>query len=131
MRVLSIMSTAEVLTALLIGFSVGLTGALVPGPMLFATIEISLKKGWLAGPQVVLGHMIVEVVLYILILLGASSLVDSSMISVIFLIGGLSLLVFGLFTLKDARVAASSTRISQDSSGLRLTSSPTFIGLVS
>ena len=29
----------EILTMLGIGFDVGLTGALVPGPMLFATIE--------------------------------------------------------------------------------------------
>jgi threonine/homoserine/homoserine lactone efflux protein len=124
------MLTIEILKALLLGFSVGLTGALVPGPMLFATIEISLKKGWLTGPWVVFGHMIVEVVLYILILLGAASLVDSGMISAIFLVGGLSLLAFGLLTLKDARAAASSARISQDSSGLKLTSSPTLIGLI-
>lgn len=124
------MLTIEILKALLLGFSVGLTGALVPGPMLFATIEISLKKGWLTGPWVVFGHMIVEVVLYVLILLGAASLVDSGMISAIFLMGGLSLLVFGLLTLKDARAAASSARISQDSSGLKLTASPTLIGLI-
>lgn len=123
------MLTIEILKAFLLGFSVGLTGALVPGPMLFATIEISLKKGWLAGPQVVFGHMIVEVVLYVLIILGATSLVDSGMISAIFLIGGLSLLVFGLLTLKDARTATSSAQISQDSSGLKLTSGPTLIGL--
>lgn len=79
------MLTIEVLEALLLGFSVGLTGALVPGPMLFATIEISLKKGWLAGPQVVFGHMLVEAMLYMLILLGAVSIVDSDMISLIFL----------------------------------------------
>lgn len=30
---------------LLIGFAVGLTGAMVPGPMLFATIESSLRQG--------------------------------------------------------------------------------------
>jgi threonine/homoserine/homoserine lactone efflux protein len=124
------MLTIEVLKALLLGFSVGLTGALVPGPMLFATIEISLKKGWPAGPQVVLGHMIVEVVLFVLILLGATSLVDSGIISAIFLIGGLSLMVFGLLTLKDARDVASSAQISMDSSGLKLTSSPSLIGLV-
>ncbi|RXA21400.1 LysE family translocator [Methanosarcina sp. MSH10X1] len=124
------MPTVEILKALLLGFSVGLTGALVPGPMLFATIELSLKKGWLAGPQVVFGHIIVEVALYILILLGAASLVGSGVISAIFLIGGLSLLVFGLFTLKDARAAASSSSTSQDSSGLRLTSNPVLIGLV-
>ncbi len=123
------MPTIEIFKAFLLGLSVGLTGALVPGPMLFATIEISLKKGWLVGPQVVLGHMIVEVVLYALILLGAASLVESGMISTIFFIGGLSLLVFGLLTLKDARATASSAQISQDSSGLKLTSSPTLIGL--
>jgi threonine/homoserine/homoserine lactone efflux protein len=120
----------EILKALLLGLSVGLTGALVPGPMLFATIEISLKKGWFAGPQVVFGHMVVEFVLYILILLGAASLVGNGMISAIFLIGGLSLLIFGLLTLKDARTTTSSTRISQDLPGLKLTSSPTLIGLV-
>lgn len=124
------MLTIEILKALLLGFSVGLTGALVPGPMLFATIEISLKKGWLAGPQVVFGHMAIEFVLYVLILLGAASLVSSGMISAIFLLGGLSLLVFGLLTFKDAKAAASSAQISQDSSGLKLTSSPALIGLV-
>jgi threonine/homoserine/homoserine lactone efflux protein len=124
------MITIEILEALLLGFSVGLTGALVPGPMLFATIEISLKKGWLAGPQVVFGHMLVEAVIYVLVLLGAASLVDSGMISLIFLIGGLSLLVFGLLTLKEARATASSSQVSQDSSGLKLVSNPTLIGLV-
>jgi threonine/homoserine/homoserine lactone efflux protein len=124
------MLAIEILKALLLGFSVGLTGALIPGPMLFATIEISLKKGWLAGPQVVLGHMVIELVLYILILFGAASLVGNGVISAIFLIGGLSLVVFGFLTLKDARTAASSTRISQDSSGLKLTSSPALIGLI-
>ncbi len=124
------MITIEILKSFLLGFSIGLTGALVPGPMLFATIEISLKKGWLAGPQVVSGHIIVEVLLYILILLGAASLVDNGMISAIFLIGGLSLLIFGVLTLKDARAGDSSVKISRDSSGSRLISSPTLMGLV-
>lgn len=48
----------EILKMLGIGFSVGLTGALVPGPMLFATIETSLKKGWTSGPLVVSGHIL-------------------------------------------------------------------------
>lgn len=124
------MLIVEILEALLFGFSVGLTGALVPGPMLFATIEISLKKGWLAGPQVVFGHMLVEAGLYLLIILGADSLVASSMISVIFLLGGLSLLIFGLLTLKDARATTSSAQISQNFSSLKLISNPSLVGLV-
>lgn len=124
------MLAIEILKVLLLGFTVGLTGALMPGPMLFATIEVSLKKGWTAGPKVILGHMLVELVLCVLIFLGAASFFGKIAISVIFLIGGLALVVFGLLTVKDARNAASSTKISQNSSGLKLQSSPALIGLV-
>jgi threonine/homoserine/homoserine lactone efflux protein len=57
-----------IIEMLLIGFSVGLTGAMAPGPMLFATIESSLKTGWSAGPKVVFGHAILEVFTCTLIL---------------------------------------------------------------
>jgi threonine/homoserine/homoserine lactone efflux protein len=124
------MQAIEILKALLIGFTVGLTGALMPGPMLFATIELSLKKGWTAGPEAVLGHMLVELVLCVFIFLGAASLFGNNAISIIFLVGGLALVVFGLLTVKDARSVASSSMISQNSSGSKLKSSPALIGLV-
>lgn len=123
------MLTIEIFRALLMGFTIGLTGALVPGPMLFATIELSLKKGWLAGTEVVFGHILVELVLSILILFGFASFVSSGAISSISIIGGLALVVFGLLTAKDAKVSASSG-ISQDTSGLKLTSNPIALGLV-
>lgn len=119
----------EIFRALLMGFTIGLTGALVPGPMLFATIELSLKKGWLAGPEVVFGHILVELVLSVLILFGFASFVSSGAISSISIIGGLALVVFGLLTAKDAKVSASSG-ISQDTSGLKLTSNPIALGLI-
>ena len=40
------------ISAFLIGFS----GAMMPGPMLGVAIDGSLKKGWIAGPMIVLGH---------------------------------------------------------------------------
>lgn len=124
------MLAIEILKVLLLGFTVGLTGALMPGPMLFATIEVSLKKGWTAGPEVMFGHMLVELVLCIFIFFGAASFFGNNAISFIFLIGGLALVVFGLLTVKDARSAASSSMISQSPSGLKLQSSPTLMGLV-
>lgn len=123
------MLTIEISRALLLGFTIGLTGALVPGPMLFATIELSLKKGWLAGPEVVLGHMLVELVLSILILFGFASFVGSDAISAISVAGGLALAVFGLLTIKDAKAAASSG-ISPKMSDLKLTSNPIAMGLI-
>ncbi|MDY9927029.1 LysE family transporter [Methanosarcina sp.] len=123
------MMAIETFRALLLGFTVGLTGALVPGPMLFATIEVSLRKGWLAGPEVVIGHILVELMLSILIVFGAASLVGSGAISAISVIGGLALMVFGLLTVRDAKAAASA-RASSDASGLKFTSNPVTLGLI-
>jgi len=54
------------ISAFLIGFS----GAMMPGPMLGITIEGSLKKGYIAGPLVVLGHGLLELVLILVMALG-------------------------------------------------------------
>lgn len=123
------MLAVDTLSALLLGFTIGLTGALVPGPMLFITTELSIKRGWVTGPEVVLGHMLIELVLYILILFGFVSFVDHGAISSISVIGGLSLAVFGLLTVKDAKTAAS-TGISPKTSDLKLTSNPVALGLI-
>lgn len=86
---------------LLIGFGVGLTGAVVPGPMLFATIEKSFKKGWTAGPKIVLGHALIESVITLLIIVGLNSLINDSVYSIISLVGGFSLVFFGVMTVKS------------------------------
>jgi len=95
----------EILTMLGIGFGVGLTGALVPGPMLFATIETSLKKGWTSGPLVVSGHALVEVLLFIVIVSGFSTLATQGAILWISVIGGAVLVVFGILTIKEGKHA--------------------------
>ena len=39
---------------------IGLSGALMPGPMLSVTVAESYKKGFWAGPLLVVGHAIPE-----------------------------------------------------------------------
>jgi len=57
------------LSAFLIGFS----GAMMPGPMLGVTISGSLRKGFIAGPLVVLGHGILELLLVFAMAFGLSA----------------------------------------------------------
>lgn len=68
-------------------FIVGLSGAMVPGPMLTVTISDSLKKGFTAGPKIVFGHIITEFSLIILIFAGLDWLIGSN--TAIFIIGAI------------------------------------------
>lgn len=109
---------------LLIGFTVGLTGAMMPGPMLFATIESSLRTGWTAGPRIVLGHAVLAAVTCLLIIYGMSAIVSQSAIRAISLIGGASLCLFGLLTLKNRGKA------SPDMKSSPVTASPFLAGII-
>jgi len=83
--------------------SSSLTGALVPGPILFATIVTSMKKGWISGPLVVSGHALVEVLLFIFIVAGFSTLETQGAILWISVIGGAVLVVFGILTIREGK----------------------------
>jgi len=89
---------------LMLGFLVGLTGALAPGPTLVATINASLKGGWSAGPRVTLGHAAVELLMVFLIIAGMSVVIGEYS-WVIAGVGGIALLVFGGMTVCEARCA--------------------------
>ena len=97
----------ELLEMLTIGFAVGMTGALVPGPMLFATIDTSLKRGWRAGPEIFIGHAILEFLVCILIIFGITAVSDNTVLA-ISIAGGATLVVFGILTMRNAKGAASS-----------------------
>ena len=55
-------------------FVVALSGAMMPGPLLTTTITESLRRGYMAGPLLILGHGILELALLVLLLLGISPL---------------------------------------------------------
>jgi threonine/homoserine/homoserine lactone efflux protein len=95
----------EILKMLGIGFFVGLTGALVPGPMLFATIETSLTKGWLSGPKVVSGHALIEMLIFVLIVTGFSTQAAQGAVLWISIVGGAVLVLFGIMTIKEGHHA--------------------------
>lgn len=119
----------ELIKALVLGFTVGISAALIPGPMMFATIGISMKKGWKAGFYVFSGHALVEFAIFLLILMGAVSIIDESIISLVAIIGGVVILLFGLVTIKNAK-KASRTNITASASRLNTSSGPVSAGIL-
>lgn len=51
-------------------FVVGLSGALMPGPVTAVTAEHTIKKGVIAAPMVTLGHGIMEALVVVLLVFG-------------------------------------------------------------
>lgn len=94
----------EILSTLVLGFLIGLTGALAPGPTLVATVNASLHGDWKAGLRVSLGHIVIETAIFFLIILGLAT-VASPYTPVIAVIGGTALIVFGVLTLAGSRTA--------------------------
>jgi threonine/homoserine/homoserine lactone efflux protein len=85
-------------------FFVAISGAVMPGPVLTATIAESAKRGFLAGPMIVLGHGILETGLLVLIVLGFADLIrNPGILGSISLAGGAVLLWLSYGMLKDLK----------------------------
>lgn len=83
---------------------IGLSGALMPGPMLSVTIAESYKKGFWAGPLIVLGHSIPEFVLMVLFTLGLNKFTDNKVaVGIIGVVGGVFLAWLGVKIFLEVR----------------------------
>ena len=98
----------EIIELLITSFVIGLTGALAPGPTLVATIDSSLKTGWTAGPKVFMGHALIELLIFLLIILGLATAANHYS-RIIAIAGGIALIAFGLLTVKGSRSATIAT----------------------
>jgi len=88
----------------LFSFLIALTGALSPGPVLTFTIYKSLneKRGYLAGFFIILGHATLELILITLLLLGAYLFFQNIIVlTVIGIVGGILLVIFGGLVIRD------------------------------
>ncbi|BEQ15381.1 LysE family transporter [Desulfoferula mesophila] len=72
-------------------FVIGLSGAVMPGPVLASTVSHAARQGMKAGPLVVLGHAILEAALLIALVLGLGPLLTRS--GVAGAIGGIGALI--------------------------------------
>jgi len=117
----------DLVSMLAVGFVIGLTGALAPGPTLVATIQASLRGDWKTGLKISLGHIVVETAIFLLIVLGLAAIAQPYT-ALIAVIGGIALIVFGILTLRGSRDASLSV-VSQEASG-KAASNPYMTGLL-
>ena len=94
----------QVLTALLAiffsSFVIALSGAMMPGPLLTATISESSRRGFVTGPLLIAGHGILEMVLVFSLLLGLAPFLQQRSVFVATAFGGSAILLwmaFGMF----------------------------------
>lgn len=72
---------------------IALSGAMMPGPLFSVAVSESYKRGFWAGPLLIAGHLIPEMVLAVLFTLGLNRFLENRILTAaIGLVGGLFLL---------------------------------------
>jgi threonine/homoserine/homoserine lactone efflux protein len=86
-------------------FLIGLTGAMMPGPLLTVTISHSTRQGFIAGPLIVLGHAILESALVLAIGFGLGKLLQIPIVTgFIGIFGGAILLWMGIGMVRATKI---------------------------
>jgi threonine/homoserine/homoserine lactone efflux protein len=83
---------------------VGLSGAVMPGPLLTVTINESYRRGFIAAPLLVAGHAVLEGMLLILLALGLDSFItEPAVFGIIGTAGGMVLFWMGVSMILEER----------------------------
>jgi len=104
-----------------IGFLTGLSGALIPGPLFAFVISDTLKKGALSGPLTIIGHISVETPLIVALVVLGLGLKNyfTQFESLIYVIGGIALVLMSLFIIKEAKSAESRLSVEEIGNEMR------------
>jgi len=84
-------------------FVIAFSGAMMPGPLLTVTIGESARRGFIAGPLLILGHAVLELTLILALAAGLSALLTKAGVSqTIAVLGGAFLIYMGWNMARDA-----------------------------
>ena len=88
-------------------FLIGLSGALIPGPMMLATVTSSRKHGYVAGPLISAAHAVQELIMVVALVFGASRLlVNDHLIGGVSFAGAAVLAWMGIAAIRYSRSAS-------------------------
>lgn len=75
-------------------FLVGLSGAMMPGPLLTVTIAESARRGFITGPMIILGHAVLEFLLIAALMAGLSEFLTRDTVTTVIAVAGGSFLFY-------------------------------------
>jgi len=82
------------------GFTIGITGAIIPGPLTFFAVTETLKTDGFAGAKAISGHIAFEALLIGLLFLGFKGFFASErFLNTVSLVGGIALAAMGMILL--------------------------------
>jgi len=85
-------------------FMVALSGALMPGPLLTVTVGEAARRGFWAGPLIIVGHALLELALVLLLLVGLGAWLNRPLVlGTVGVLGAGMLGWMGFMTLKASR----------------------------
>ena len=92
----------HLLTIFVTAWVVGFSGAMMPGPLLTVTISESARRGAKAGPLLMAGHALLELLLVVALVVGLKRYLNNSLfITSVSILGGLFLLWMGYGMIRD------------------------------
>lgn len=87
-----------------LSFLIALSGVIPPGPVLAAVISESARHGFKAGPLIMLGHILLELCMVAVLVLGFSKFIgNSALLQATSLAGAVVLLIFGTRMIVSAK----------------------------
>ena len=84
----------SLITIFCTSFVIALSGAMMPGPLLTATISETSRQGFKAGPLLILGHGILELLLVLALILGLAPFIQRQDVFIFTAFAGAIILVW-------------------------------------
>jgi len=104
-------------------FATGLSGAVMPGPVLAITISAVLQTGFIAAILIMLGHSLLELLMVIALSLGLKNVLGNRYVTgVIGVLGGMVMLWFSYGMIKSAYLGINAPQAAIAAQGASFTS---------
>jgi len=93
----------ELLVMAISWWLVGFTGAMMPGPVTTLVVTETAKRGFIAGPLITIGHVLLELAMVVALFFGLGDLLKQNFVAgAIGILGGLFLLWMGFDIVRSA-----------------------------